>query len=83
MYSRREQVLVVHVEPVPVELRRVRSAHVHQQQLRTIERCDRLANSFRHPLATIHERIERQLVPALKQAGASGIITYGLNKVIP
>lgn len=28
-------------------------------------------------------RVERELVPALKQAGASGIITYGLTKVIP
>jgi ATP phosphoribosyltransferase len=31
----------------------------------------------------VEERIERELVPALKQAGASGIITYRLNKVIP
>ena len=31
----------------------------------------------------LEERVERELVPALKQAGASGIITYGLNKVIP
>lgn len=30
----------------------------------------------------IDERIERSLVPALKRAGASGIITYPLNKVI-
>ncbi len=30
----------------------------------------------------IEERIERSLVPALKRAGASGIITYPLNKVI-
>ncbi len=31
----------------------------------------------------LEECVERELVPALKQAGASGIITYGLNKVIP
>ena len=30
----------------------------------------------------IEERTERSLVPALKRAGASGIITYPLNKVI-
>ncbi len=30
----------------------------------------------------IDERVERSLVPALKRAGASGIITYPLNKVI-
>jgi ATP phosphoribosyltransferase len=30
----------------------------------------------------IEGRIERSLVPALKRAGASGIITYPLNKVI-
>ncbi|MCK4752538.1 MAG: ATP phosphoribosyltransferase [Planctomycetes bacterium] len=30
----------------------------------------------------IDEKVERLLVPALKQAGASGIITYPLNKVI-
>jgi ATP phosphoribosyltransferase len=30
----------------------------------------------------IDETIERTLVPALKRAGASGIITYPLNKVI-
>jgi len=30
----------------------------------------------------IEESIERSLVPALKRAGASGIITYPLNKVI-
>jgi len=30
----------------------------------------------------IDEQIERSLVPALKRAGASGIITYPLNKVI-
>ena len=30
----------------------------------------------------IEEQIERSLVPALKRAGASGIITYPLNKVI-
>jgi hypothetical protein len=26
--------------------------------------------------------VERALIPALKRAGASGIITYSLNKVI-
>lgn len=31
----------------------------------------------------VEERIERELVPKLKQAGATGIITYPLNKVIP
>ncbi len=31
----------------------------------------------------LEERIERDLVPELKRAGASGIITYPLNKVIP
>jgi len=31
----------------------------------------------------ISERIERELVPRLKKAGATGIITYPLNKVIP
>ncbi len=31
----------------------------------------------------LEERIERDLVPRLKKAGASGIITYPLNKVIP
>jgi len=30
----------------------------------------------------IDEKVERTLVPSLKQAGASGIITYPLNKVI-
>jgi ATP phosphoribosyltransferase len=30
----------------------------------------------------IEDEIERSLVPALKRAGASGIITYPLNKVI-
>jgi ATP phosphoribosyltransferase len=30
----------------------------------------------------IEDQIERTLVPALKRAGASGIITYPLNKVI-
>ena len=30
----------------------------------------------------VDERVERSLVPALKRAGASGIITYPLNKVI-
>jgi len=30
----------------------------------------------------IDAKIERSLVPALKRAGASGIITYPLNKVI-
>jgi ATP phosphoribosyltransferase len=31
----------------------------------------------------VPERIERDLVPLLKRAGATGIITYPLNKVIP
>ena len=31
----------------------------------------------------LEERVERDLVPRLKQEGASGIITYPLNKVIP
>lgn len=31
----------------------------------------------------LDERVERELVPQLKRAGASGIITYPLNKVIP
>ncbi len=31
----------------------------------------------------VEERIERELVPRLKRAGASGLITYPLNKVIP
>ena len=30
----------------------------------------------------VEERIERELIPQLKRAGASGIFTYGLNKVI-
>jgi ATP phosphoribosyltransferase len=30
----------------------------------------------------IDDKIERTLVPALKRAGASGIITYPLNKVL-
>ena len=31
----------------------------------------------------VQERVERELVPQLKRAGATGIITYPLNKVIP
>lgn len=31
----------------------------------------------------LEERQERELIPALKRAGATGIITYALNKVIP
>ncbi len=31
----------------------------------------------------VEEKVERELVPRLKRAGASGIITYPLNKVIP
>jgi len=31
----------------------------------------------------VEERIERELIPQLKRAGATGIITYPLNKVIP
>jgi ATP phosphoribosyltransferase len=30
----------------------------------------------------LDEKVERALVPALKRAGASGLITYPLNKVI-
>jgi len=30
----------------------------------------------------IDDKIERAVVPALKRAGASGVITYPLNKVI-
>lgn len=30
----------------------------------------------------VDEKVERELIPRLKQAGASGIITYSLNKVI-
>ena len=30
----------------------------------------------------VDDSVERSLVPALKRAGASGIITYPLNKVI-
>jgi len=30
----------------------------------------------------IDDKIERSLVPTLKRAGASGVITYPLNKVI-
>jgi ATP phosphoribosyltransferase len=31
----------------------------------------------------VEEKVERELVPQLKRAGATGIITYPLNKVIP
>jgi len=31
----------------------------------------------------VEEKIERELVPQLRRAGATGIITYPLNKVIP
>ena len=31
----------------------------------------------------VEDRVERDLVPRLKRAGATGIITYPLNKVIP
>jgi ATP phosphoribosyltransferase len=31
----------------------------------------------------LEDRQERELIPALKRAGATGIITYPLNKVIP
>ncbi|MFA6132989.1 MAG: ATP phosphoribosyltransferase [Phycisphaerae bacterium] len=31
----------------------------------------------------VEEKIERDLIPQLKRAGATGIITYPLNKVIP
>jgi ATP phosphoribosyltransferase len=30
----------------------------------------------------IEDKVERELIPKLKRAGASGIITYPLNKVI-
>ena len=30
----------------------------------------------------VEEKVERELIPQLKRAGASGIITYSLNKVI-
>lgn len=42
-----------------------------------------LANSdFAAVEVVIEDKVERSLVPALKRAGASGIITYPLNKVI-
>jgi ATP phosphoribosyltransferase len=42
-----------------------------------------LANSdFAAVEVVIEDKVERTLVPALKRAGASGIITYPLNKVI-
>jgi ATP phosphoribosyltransferase len=31
----------------------------------------------------VEERVERELIPQLKRAGATGIITYPLKKVIP
>ena len=31
----------------------------------------------------LEEQVERELIPELKRAGASGIITYPLNKIIP
>jgi ATP phosphoribosyltransferase len=31
----------------------------------------------------INERLVRELIPKLKTAGASGIVEYPLNKVIP
>ncbi|MBS3822030.1 MAG: ATP phosphoribosyltransferase, partial [Phycisphaerae bacterium] len=31
----------------------------------------------------VEEKVERDLVPQLKRAGATGLITYPLNKVIP
>ena len=31
----------------------------------------------------LEEKTERELIPQLKKAGASGIITYPLNKIIP
>jgi ATP phosphoribosyltransferase len=31
----------------------------------------------------LEEKQERELIPQLKRAGATGIITYPLNKVIP
>ena len=42
-----------------------------------------LANSdYAAVEVVIEDKVERSLVPALKRAGASGIITYPLNKVI-
>ncbi|MCK4912965.1 MAG: ATP phosphoribosyltransferase [Planctomycetes bacterium] len=43
----------------------------------TLADCDYVAIEV-----IIEDKIERSLVPALKRAGASGIITYPLNKVI-
>ena len=31
----------------------------------------------------VEERLVRDLIPALKQAGATGIVEYPLNKIIP
>jgi ATP phosphoribosyltransferase len=31
----------------------------------------------------LEEKQERELIPRLKRAGATGLITYPLNKVIP
>ena len=31
----------------------------------------------------VEERLERELIPKLKRAGATGLISYPLNKVIP
>jgi len=43
------------------------------------ERCRLTRKSI---TMAIDDKIERSLVPALKRASASGIITYPLNKVI-
>jgi ATP phosphoribosyltransferase len=31
----------------------------------------------------LDEKLERELIPRLKRAGATGILTYALNKLIP
>ncbi len=41
-----------------------------------------LANGDHAIEVIIEDKVERQLVPELKRAGASGIITYPLNKII-
>ena len=40
-------------------------------------------NDFVAVEVVLEERAERELIPQLKKAGASGIITYPLNKIIP
>ena len=39
-------------------------------------------NGFVAVEVIVEDKVEREIVPALKRAGASGIITYPLNKVI-